>query len=57
MSVNVLSADASSLGILPIRSTSVTMPVAIKVAQTLMASAANSGELSAAKAGVRAELI
>ena len=52
-----LSAVTSNFGILPIRSTSVTMPVAIKVAQTLIASDANSGEESVAKAGVRAELI
>jgi hypothetical protein len=39
------------------RSTSVTMPVAINVAQTLIASAASSGEESAAKAGVSAEPI
>ena len=57
VSVNDFSAVANNLGILPIRSTSVIMPVAINVAQTLMASAANSGEESAAKAGVRAELI
>jgi hypothetical protein len=39
------------------RSTSVTIPVAINVAHTLMASAASSGEESAAKAGVSAEPI
>jgi hypothetical protein len=39
------------------RSTSVTMPVAMKVAQTLIASAASSGDESAAKAGVSAEPI
>jgi hypothetical protein len=39
------------------RSTSVTMPVAMNVAQTLIASAASSGEESAAKAGVSAEPI
>ena len=50
-------AETRSLSILPIRSTSVTIPVAINVAQTLTASAANSGEESAAKAGVRAEPI
>lgn len=39
------------------RSTSVTMPVAMNVAHTLMASAASSGDESAAKAGVSAEPI
>ena len=47
----------SSLKMRPIRSTLVTMPVATKVAQTLIASEASSGEESAANAGVRAELI
>lgn len=47
----------SSLKIRPIRSTLVTIPVATKVAQTLIASDASSGEESCAKAGVRAELI
>lgn len=41
----------------PIRSTSVTIPVATNVAQTLIASAASSGDESAAKAGVSAEPI
>jgi hypothetical protein len=36
---------------------SVTKPVAIKVAQTLIAAEASSGEESAPKAGVNAELI
>jgi len=39
------------------RSMSVTMPVAMKVAHTFTASAANSGEESAANAGVNAEPI
>jgi hypothetical protein len=51
------SADTKSFNILPIRSMSVTIPVAIKVAQTFTASAANSGEESAAKAGVNADPI
>lgn len=41
----------------PIRSTSVTIPVDTKVAQTLIASAASSGDESTANAGVKAELI
>ena len=41
----------------PIRSMSVTMPVDTNVAQTLIASAASSGDESTAKAGVNAELI
>lgn len=49
--------ETKSFKILPIRSTSVTRPVAMKVAQTLTAADARSGEDSAAKAGVRAELI
>ena len=51
------SAETRSLRILPMRSTSVTIPVAIKAAHTLTASDANSGDDSAVKAGVRAELI
>jgi hypothetical protein len=39
------------------RSTSVTIPVAMKVAQTLIASAASSGDESAANAGVSADPI
>jgi len=39
------------------RSTSVTKPVAMKVAHTFTAAEANSGDESAPKAGVRAELI
>lgn len=50
-------AETKSFKILPMRSTSVTIPVAIKVAQTLMASAASSGEESTANAGVKAEPI
>jgi hypothetical protein len=50
-------ADTSNFKMRPIRSTSVTIPVAIKVAQTLIASAASSGEESAANAGVSAEPI
>lgn len=41
----------------PIRSTSVTIPVAMNVAHTFTASAASSGEESPAKAGVSAEPI
>ena len=41
----------------PILSTSVTSPVDMKVAQTSTAAEANSGDESAANAGVRAELI
>jgi hypothetical protein len=51
------SADTKSFKIRPIRSMSVTIPVAMKVAHTLTASAANSGEESAAKAGVSADPI
>lgn len=51
------SPSTRSLRILPIRSTLVTIPVAMKVADTLIASDANSGDESAAKAGVRAEPI
>ncbi len=47
----------SSLKMRPIRSTLVTIPVATKVAHTLIASDASSGEESGANAGVRAELI
>lgn len=50
-------AETSVLRIRPIRSTSVTIPVEMKEAHTLIASAASSGEESTAKAGVRAELI
>lgn len=50
-------AEIKSLRIRPMRSTSVTMPVEMNVAQTLTASAANSGDESAANAGVKAELI
>jgi hypothetical protein len=46
-----------SLRIRPIRSTSVTMPVAMNTPQTFTASDASSGDESAAKAGVNAELI
>ena len=46
-----------SFKIRPIRSTSVTMPVAMNVAHTLIASAASSGDESAAKAGVSADPI
>lgn len=51
------SADTRSFKIRPIRSISVTIPVAMKVAQTVTASAASSGEESAAKAGVNADPI
>lgn len=50
-------APTSSFSILPIRSTSLTMPVAMKVPQTLTAAEASSGDESALKAGVSAELI
>ena len=50
-------APTSSFNILPIRSTSVTMPVAMNVAQTFTAAEASSGDESALKAGVSAELI
>lgn len=46
-----------NLRIRPMRSTSVTKPVAMKVAHTFTAAEANSGDESAPKAGVRAELI
>jgi hypothetical protein len=51
------SAETSSLRIRPIRSISVTIPVAINVAHTFTASAASSGDESAAKAGVSADPI
>ena len=51
------SAETSSFKILPIRSTSVTKPVDMKVAQTLIAADASSGVESAPNAGVKAELI
>lgn len=46
-----------SLRIRPMRSTSVTSPVEMKVAHTSTAAEARSGDESAANAGVRAELI
>lgn len=46
-----------SFRILPIRSTLVTIPVAMNVAETLIASDANSADESAANAGVRADPI
>ena len=55
--VKLSNAPTSSFSILPIRSTSVTMPVAMKVAQTFTAAEASSGDESALKAGVNAELI
>jgi putative effector of murein hydrolase len=51
------SAEIRSFRIRPILSTSVTMPVAMNVAHTFTASAASSGEESAAKAGVSADPI
>lgn len=51
------SAEMRSLRIRPMRSTSVTMPVAMNVAHTLIASDASSGDESAANAGVSAEPI
>ena len=50
-------AATRSFRIRPIRSTSVTIPVAMKVAHTFTAAAASSGEESDANAGVSAELI
>jgi hypothetical protein len=50
-------ADTRSFKIRPMRSTSVTIPVAINTAHTFTASEANSGDESAAKAGVSAEPI
>ena len=50
-------AETKSLRMRPIRSTSVTIPIEMKVAHTLTASAANSGDESAAKAGVKADPI
>ena len=55
--VRLSNEDTNSLSILPIRSTSVTKPVEMKVAQTLTAAEARSGEESELKAGVKAELI
>ena len=49
--------ETNNFKILPIRSTSVTRPVEMKVAHTLTAADANSGVESAPKAGVSAELI
>lgn len=49
--------ETKSFKILPIRSMSVTNPIEMNVAQTLTAADARSGEESAAKAGVNAELI
>ena len=51
------SAVTRSFSIRPIRSESVTNPAAKKVAHTLTAAEARSGDESAANAGVRAELI
>jgi len=51
------SADTRSFRILPIRSMSFTKPVAMKVAHTLIATVASSGDESAPKAGVKAEVI
>ena len=55
--VKLARADTMSFSIRPIRSTSLTNPVAMKVAQTLMAADASSGDESVPKAGVRAEPI
>lgn len=55
--VKLSKAATRNFNILPIRSTSVTRPVAINVAQTFTAAEANSGDESAPNAGVRAELI
>lgn len=49
--------ETKSFKILPIRSMSVTNPIEMNVAQTLTAAEARSGEESAPKAGVNAELI
>ncbi len=55
--VKLSRAATKSFNILPMRSTSVTSPVAMKVAQTFTAAEARSGEESALNAGVSAELI
>ena len=55
--MKLASAETKSLSILPIRSISVTSPVAINVAQTSIAAEASSGDESAPNAGVNAELI
>ena len=55
--VKLSKAATRNFNILPMRSTSVTKPVAMNVAQTLTAAEASSGEESAPNAGVRAELI
>ena len=55
--VKLSKADTKNFSILPMRSTSVTRPVAMKVAQTLTAAEASSGDESAPNAGVSAELI
>lgn len=57
MPVKLVKADTSSFNIRPIRSTSVTRPVEMKVAQTLTAAAASSAVESDPNAGVKAELI
>ena len=55
--VKLSRAATRSFRILPMRSTSFTRPVAMKVAQTFTAAEARSGDESALNAGVRAELI
>ena len=55
--VKLAKAETMSFNIRPIRSISLTNPVAMNVAQTLMAADASSGDESAPKAGVRAEPI
>ena len=55
--VKVSNAVIRSLRIRPMRSISVTSPADMNVAQTSTAADAKSGDESAAKAGVRAELI
>ena len=54
--VKLSNAVTRSFKILPIRSTSVTRPAAMKVAQTSTAAAARLGDESAPNAGVSAEL-
>ena len=54
--VKLSKAVTISFRIRPMRSTSVTRPVAMKVAQTSTAAEARSGDESALKAGVSAEL-
>ena len=54
--VKLSNAVTNNFKILPMRSTSVTRPVAMNVAQTSIAAEARLGDESAPKAGVNAEL-